>query len=187
MNNNDHRCSQCGSKMVQTGTEYQMAIYHCRSCGNTQYVEITANEKTDYLHKKNMLLGRVSKGIIDWEVTQWDTLREDIMNFMTAYHLARQDIYISMAIIACLTKGFHDLDDDRYKECKRIFKMTEKVYKRYLKAPTTTVKEMGEIGAADYEDYRKQYKKCRNEYRNTKLAWKLAFTIGKKLIPIPKI
>ena len=45
---------------------------------------------------------------------------------------------------------------------------------------------MGELGPEDYEDYRKQYKKCRNEYRNTKILWKVAFTIGKKLIPIPK-
>ena len=91
-----------------------------------------------------------------------------------------------MAIIACLTKGFHDLDDRRYKECKRIFKITEKVYKRYLKDPLSVADAMGEAGPVEYEDYRKQYKHCRNEYRNTKLAWKLAYTIGKKLVPIPK-
>lgn len=187
MNNQDHRCPQCGSKMVQTGTEYQTAIYHCRNCGNNQYVQITNNEKTDYLHKKSMLLGRVRKGIIDWDVTQWDTLREEIMDFTIAYHAARNDIYMHMAIIACLTKGFHDLDDRRYKECKRIFKITEKVYKRYLKDPVSVADAMGEAGPVEYEDYRKQYKHCRNEYRNTKLAWKLAFTVGKKLIPIPKL
>ena len=64
--------------------------------------------------------------------------------------------------------------------------MTEKVYKRYLKSPGAKLDEMGELGPEDYEDYRKQYKKCRNEYRNTKILWKVAFTIGKKLIPIPK-
>ena len=158
MNNQDHRCSQCGSKMVQTGTEYQTAIYHCRSCGNTEYVQVAISEKTDYLHKRSMLLGRVRKGVIDWEITQWDALREDIMNFTIAYHAARNDIYMHM-----------------------------KVYKRYLKDPSSTVAEMGESGAVEYEDYRKQYKQCRNEYRNTKLAWKLALAIGKKLIPIPKI
>ena len=186
MNNQDHRCSQCGSKMVQTGTEYQMAIYHCRSCGNTEYVQITVNEKTEYLHKKSMLLGRVRKGVIDWDVTQWDALREEIMDFMTAFHAARNDIYMHMAIIACLTKGFQDLDDRRYKECKRIFKITEKVYKRCRKNPSLTADEFGETGAVDYEEYRQKYKKCRNEYRNTKLAWKLAYTVGKKIIPIPK-
>ena len=74
MNNQDHRCPQCGSKMVQTGTEYQTAIYHCRSCGNTEYVQVTVNEKTEYLHKKSMLLGRVSKGIIDWEKVEDHTV-----------------------------------------------------------------------------------------------------------------
>lgn len=187
MNSNDHRCSQCGSKMVQTGTEYQTAIYHCRSCGNNEYVQISVNENTDYLHKRSMILGRVRKGIIDWEVTQWDTLRNEIMDFTIAYHAARNDIYFHMAIIACLTKGFHDLDDRRYKECKRIFKITEKVYKRYCKNPSVVPEEMGTTGATEYEDYRQQYKKCRNEFRNTKLAWKLLFSVGKKIIPIPKI
>lgn len=187
MSNNDHRCSQCGMKMVQVGTEGQTAIYHCRSCGNDEYVEITVNEKTDFLHKKSMLLGRVRKGIIDWEITQWDTLRNEIMDFTIAHQAARNDIYFHMAIIACLTKGFHDLDDRRYTECKRIFKVTEKVYKRYCKNPTVIPEEMGAAGASEYEEYRQMYKKCRNEFRNTKIAWKVLFTVGKKLIPIPKI
>ncbi len=187
MNNNDHRCSQCGSKMVQTGTEYNTAIYHCRSCGNNEYVQMAVNDNAEFLHKRSMLLGRVRKGILDWEITQWDTLKIEIIDFTNAFHAARNDIYFQMAIIACLTKGFHDLDDKRYKECKRIFKITEKVYKRYSKHPENVPVEMGNTGAMEYEEYRQMYKKCKNDYKSHKLLYKAIFTVGRKLIPVPKI
>ena len=187
MNNNDHRCKECGAKMDQIGTEYQTAIYKCKYCGHTEYVQFAPGDNTEFLHKKSMLLGRVRKGILDWEVTNWDVLRNEIMDFMTANHAARNDIYFRVAIIACLTKGFHDLDDQRYKECKRLFKVTEKVYKRYIKDPTAFASDFENGGVFEYEEYRNLYKKCRSDYRNTKLAWKLAYTVGKKLIPIPKI
>ena len=184
---NERRCQQCGSKMVQTGTEYNTAIYHCRSCGNNEYVQMAANDNSEYLHRRSMLLGRVRKGILEWEVTQWDALRLEIIDFTNAFHAARNDLYFQMAIIACLTKGFHDLDDEKYKECKRIFKVTEKVYKRYAKHPENLPAEMGTTGAMEYEEYRQLYKKCRSEYQGQKLIYKALFAVGKKLIPIPKI
>ncbi len=187
MSSNDQRCSQCGSKMTMIGSEGQSVIYHCRSCGNDEYVQVSADNNTDYLHRRSMLLGRVRRGIIDWEVTQWDVLRGEILDFTTSFHAARNDIYFKMSIIACLTKGFHDLDDKRYKECKRIFKVTEKVYKRYTKDPGLIPDEMGNSGILDYEEYRNMYKKCKFDYQNTKLMYKLLFTVAKKLVPIPKI
>ncbi len=185
--NLNRRCSVCGSKMVQTGMEYQTVIYHCRSCGNDEYVKMTLGENTEYLHRRSMLLGRVRKGIIDWEITQWDDLRNEILDFTTSFQEARNDVYFKMAIIACLTKGFHDLDNQRYKECKSIFKITEKVYKRYTKNPAVIPEEMGNSGVMDYEEYRQMYKKCKYDYQNTKLMYKLLFSVGKSFIPIPKI
>ena len=185
--NNDRRCAQCGSKMVQTGTEHNTAIYHCRSCGNNEYVQMSLNDNSEYLHRRSMLLGRVRKGIIEWEITQWDVLRSEILDFTNAFHAARNDLYFQMAIIACLTKGFHDLDDERYKECKRIFKVTEKVFKGYSKHPENLPTEIVETGTAEYEEYRQLYKKCRNEYQGRKLIYKALITVAKKLIPIPKL
>ena len=37
---------------------------------------------------------------------------------------------------------------------------------------------------SDYKESRAKYKKCLNQYRNTKLAWKLVFTVAKKFIPL---
>ena len=185
--NNDHRCAQCGSKMVQTGTENNTAIYHCRSCGNNEYVQMSVNDNSEFLHRRSILLGRVRKGILDWEVTQWDVLRSEIIDFTNAFHAARNDIYFQMAIIACLTKGFHDLDDQRYKECKRIFKITEKVYKQYKKHPENIPSEMGDSGSSEYEEYRQKYKQCKSNYQGRKFFLKALVTAGKNLIPIPKI
>ncbi len=184
---NNHRCSNCGSKMVQTGTEHNSAIYHCRSCGHDEYVQISDSGHGDYLHRRSMLLGRVSKGVIDWEVTQWDTLCREILDFMTAFHMARNDIGLKIAIIACLTKGFHDMDKKKYKECKQIFKVTEKVYKRYSKNPSVIPEEMSDTNAMEYEEYRRMYKACKYEFLGKKTAYKLLFKLGGKLIPIPKL
>ncbi len=187
MSNNDHRCSQCGSKMVQTGIENNTAVYHCKSCGNNEYVELSQNDHAEYYHRKNMLLGRVRKGIIDWEVTQWDVLRGEIIDFTSAYQEARNDIYFEMAIIACITSGFHILDDKKYRECKQIYKITEKIYKRYMKHPEALPKQMENSGIVEYEEYRQMYKKCKYDYQNKKLVYKVLFTVGKKLVPIPKL
>ncbi len=35
---------------------------------------------------------------------------------------------------------------------------------------------------SDYQDSRDKYIKCRNEYRNTKLAWKVVFFVFKKVL-----
>ncbi len=190
MNNNDRRCSRCGSVMVQTGSEHQKVAYSCKCCGYKEYVTMASDDNSAYWEKRSEILGRVRKGVIDWKVTQWQYLRDDILKFTASYEAARKDIYFMMGIIACLTKGFHDMNSDEYKECKRIFKITEKVYKKYRKDPLASehfASETGSSGIVEYEDYRKLYKTCRNEYRNTKLVWKAVFFVAKKLIPMPKL
>lgn len=189
MNNNDRRCSRCGSVMVQTGAELQKVSYHCNCCGYNEYVTLSNNDNSEYWQKRSELLGRVRKGVLDWKVTQWNYLRDDILSFTSSYEAARHDIYFMISLIACLTKGFHDLKSDEYKECKRLFKITERVYKRYRKDPCAAehfARETGSSGIVEYEEYRQLYKTCRNEYRNTKMAWKVVFFVVKKVVPIPK-
>ena len=74
------------------------------------------------------------------------------------------------------------MDSEKYTECKQIFKVTERLYKIHCKA----LKETGGGSIEDvekYEEYRVMYKKCRNEYRNTKIMWKAALTVAKLFIP----
>lgn len=190
MNSVDVKCKRCGSLMAQSGSEGTQVMYHCSCCGYNEAVTMSAGDNTEYWVKRSALLGRVRKGVIDWETTAWDFLLRDILDFTTNYEAARYDIYFKISTIACLTKGFRDMDNERYRECKRIFKVTEKVYKRYCKDPmakTNFANETGSAGIMEYEEYRTLYKKCIYDYRCTQLAWKLLFSLGKKLIPIPKL
>ncbi len=172
--------------MIHVGTEKQTAIYHCKNCGYDRFAPLPPGSG-GYLRRRSMLLGRVENGVIEWELTQWDDLRREISDFTAAFDMARNDIGLKMAVIACLTKGFHDLDDERYKECKRIFKITEKVYKQYAKNPNAVPDGMNNTDAADYEKNRLMYKSCRYDYLGHKTAYKLLFKLGIKLIPVPKI
>jgi hypothetical protein len=113
-------------------------------------------------------------------------LGKEIHDFITHYPEANVDIYFTMALIACYTNGFCDMDAVKYKKCKSMYKATEKVYKKYIKEPnakTIYAKETGDSGIAGYEEYRAMYKKYWFEYQKNKLAWKIAFKLCKFLVP----
>ena len=134
-------------------------------------------------------LGRVRAGVTDHMGTNWDLLLKDINQFMMNHEASQYDIYFKVGIIACITRGFHNLDSQNFSECKRLFKGTEKVYKRYRKDPIAKehfAKETGESGISEYEEYRHLYKKCLYDFRSEQIAWKLLFTVGKKIIPFGK-
>ena len=189
MNGVDVRCPRCGAIMAQKGAERSRVAYHCNCCGHNEFVELKNEDNSDYWMKRAALLGRVRHGIIDWDTTGWDYLMKDILDFTQNYEAARFDIYFKISMIACLTKGFHNMKTAEYRECKRIFKVTEKVYKRYCKDPDAKKNfesETGADGILEYEEYRQLYKKCLYDYRCTQLLWKVLFSLGKKLVPIPK-
>ena len=183
MNESDLRCPTCGTIMTQTGSFESKVSYKCKSCGRTESVELDTQNNSVFQTKRAELMSRTIKGVIDWKITQWDYLRRDIQDFMGHYEEARGDIHLHMAIIACVTYGFHNMDTSIYRESKHMFKLTERIYKQHCKLLKKTgggsIKDVGR-----YEEYRAMYKACRNEYRNTKLAWKLAFAVAKTFIKI---
>lgn len=156
-------------------------LYHCKGCGHDEYVDISTEGLSAFEMKRAELLTRVSKSILGCDVGQWDYLRRDILDFIGHYEQTRNDIHLQMAIVACITHGFRDMDNEIYKQTKLIFKVTEKMYKAHLKA----IKRMGHGQIKDveqYEEYRVMYKNRRNEYRNTKLMWKAVMSLGKMVI-----
>ena len=182
MNNTTTICPRCGADMTQSGAEHNKVYYHCGYCGYNMSVEMSSDDNAEYWQQRSNLLQRVAAAVLDWKTAGWDYLAKDIVNFMGRYEEARFDVCLKTATIACLTKGFHDMDDEKYKECKIIFKATEKVYKQHIKALKDTIKEFpNPEDVAKYQEYRVLYKKLRDEYRNTKILWKMGFTIGKKL------
>ncbi len=168
--------------MKQAGMQNDSVRYHCSSCGCDSFFKITAENESIYQVKKNQLIGRLDAGILNWQTTSWDYLKKDILELRANYEAAKTDIHLNMGIIACLTYGFHDINAETYKECKHIFKIAEKIYKNEQKALKKQADKKMHEDVVAYKEYRKQYKKCRNEYRSTKLMWKLVYMVAKKVI-----
>jgi len=179
-------CKKCGFIMTQIGSERNIVTYHCKSCGFDDYVEIEIDSNMEYWQKRSALLGRVRKGIIDCETVHWGHLRKDIVDFTNNYEAARCDIYFMIGLIASMTSGFTKMDSEKYKECKAIFKATEKVYKKYCKDPKGKENFHSETGNTDmeeYKQYRQMYRKCRYEYQKEFLGWKIVYSLFKFLVP----
>ena len=174
------QCPICGGMLKHEGSDKSKAYYRCMSCGNKMDFALEEVGSAEYILEKRELLYRIREGMIDWQVTHWDTLRKDIFSFLRKYDFESNDIQIQMGIIACITKGFNVMDADKYKQCKKIYKFTKKIYKKYqnvLKSQKDV--ELFEV-VHDYKDSSYKYVKCRNEYLNTKLMWKAVFFIFRK-------
>lgn len=181
-----NQCPLCGGPIVQDGSDMTTLYYHCSACGSAGSVPITdAGEgNAIYAQKKREITGRLRMGFLDWRVTQWDRLYTDISDFVNRYEQAQHDIQLQMGLVACITRGFNMMDKERYKQCRNLYKITEKIYKTHLKALKAQMDPELYESVSDYKESRAKYKKCLNQYRNTKLAWKLVFTIVKKVVPL---
>lgn len=166
--------------MTQTGADLTTARYSCSSCGFMKAVSIGDQGNTEYEQRKSDLLARVRIGFVDWRVMQWASLQKDLLDFISRYEAARGDIQLQMGVVACITSGFQFVDDEKYKQCKLLFKVTEKIYKQQMKQLKRQSNPKLYESTSDYKDLRAKYKKCRNDYRNTKLIWKAVFFVFKK-------
>ena len=178
------KCVQCGAKMKQVGAEGGQALYHCASCGFDTAIAMENDANVDFLMKRTELLARTANGIAQWDSTAWDYLKKDLLDFMARYEDAKIDIRLEMALLASVTHGYHYITEENLKECKTLYKLTERLYKGLLRE---LKKELDPKKAENAEEYKKNrilYKKCMNEYRNKKLAWKVAFTVVKRFIPL---
>jgi hypothetical protein len=183
---NLNQCPQCGGPVVQDGADMNNVYYHCSACGAMTTVPIgeDGNGEAVYAQRKREILNRLHMGFLDWRVTQGDRLYTDLNDFITRYELAQQDIQMQMGLVACITRGFNMMDAERVKQCQNLFKMTEKMYKIHLKTLKKQMDPKLYESVSDYKEARAKYKKCLNQYRNTKLAWKLLFTVVKKFVPM---
>lgn len=179
---NTYQCQQCGDILVQVGADGNCARYRCKSCGFIKSVEISDGNNAEMSQKRAELISRVRLGIIDWKTTQWSTLQKDIVQFITNYETMKNDIELQIGIIACLTHGFNLMDADKYKQCKNLFKVSEKLYKQSMKSLKVKADTTLYNSVTQYKEQRAKFKKCRNDYRNTKLAWKAVFFVAKKFV-----
>ena len=176
-----HQCPQCGAIMTQKGADMNTARYRCGSCGFIKSVTLGDEGNVEYEQRKSDLLSRVRLGFVDWRVTQWESIQRELLDFIGRYEAARSDIQLQMSVVACITNGFQMMDAEKYKQCKILFKVTEKIYKQQMKMLKQQTNSKLYESVNDYADLRAKYKKCRNDYRNTKLMWKTVFFIFKKV------
>lgn len=178
------KCAQCGAKMKQVGAENGTALYHCSSCGYDTTVAMENDANAELHAKRTELLVRTANGIAEWESTSWDYLKKDLMDFMVRYEDVKLDIRVQMALLASITHGFHYITEENYKECKTLYKLTQRLYKCLLRELETDPDPKKTENSEEYKKNRALYKKCLNDYRNKKLAWKIAFIVIKRFIPM---
>ena len=180
------KCERCGAYMKQVGAEGQTVLYHCTACGANATVTVAADNNTELIAQKTELLIRISAGIAAWDSTQWEYLKKDLLAFMARYPDVKSDFRMQMALLATITHGYHYVSEETYKECKTIYKLTDRLYKCMARELKGTTDPHAIESSEEYKKNRALYKKCINDYRNTKLEWKLAFSVVKKFIPVVK-
>ena len=178
------KCEQCGSKMKQIGAEGNVAFYHCPACGLDATVTLENEENSERLVKKTELLARTARGIAEWETASWDYLKKDLLDFMARYEDERLDIRMEMALLASITHGFHYITEENLKECKTLYKLTERLYKVLLRELKLNFDPKKSENAEEYKKNRALYKKCLDDYRGKKIMWKAAFSVLKMFSPI---
>ena len=155
------KCPVCGGPLNQEGADMECAYYRCVACGHLATVKVKLDENAAYALGKRELTARIREGLLNWQLTHWDRLQ--------------------MGQVACITHGFNVMDAEKYRQCKLLYKQTERMYKHHLKMLKIQQDAAMTDSVNAYSEQRLQYKKCRNNYLNTKLAWKILFTVLKKL------
>ena len=128
---------------------------------------------------KAKLFGKLRKGLIDWQVTDWEQLRKDFSEFIQYADLPN-DLQLKMAVIACVTKGFNTMSAEEYKQSKKDFKIVDRLYKQRLKDLRAQMKNpVLSNSMEDYKVSRARYVELRNEYLQTKMMYKLLWSVVK--------
>lgn len=170
------KCAGCGGVLKYTRSDAYNSYYECPFCGELLSVSLESDSdaKLIYENTKHELFARLRRGFEDWRVTQWDQLYKDFIDFTNAHEHLQGDIRFQMAIVACLTKGFNLMDPEKYRQCKALFKATDEVYKKQLKAMKKQASDPAYSATiSEYEACRAKYVKLHNAYVGKKSPWSL--------------
>ena len=176
-----YQCPNCAAPMKQIGADSDYVQYQCIACGFKSLIPLTDQSNIEYSATRTSLLARIRVGLIDWKITSWNSLYKELVNFIGRYEEAQKDIELQMGLAACITSGFQMMDSEKYKQCKTIFKLTESMYKYHLKMLKKQANAALFESVNHYKELRARYKRCRNDYRSTKLIWKVIFFLFKRL------
>lgn len=177
-------CKECGGKFEFERCDTKRVYLRCRNCDfGTYYTFRDEEEARRFAEEENEeILCRLRKGVADWELTQWDRLHDDVVDFINTHPYVETDIRFQMAKIACITRGFHMMDEEIYQRCTGRFAVAEEIYKILLKKAKEDAADPGRSATLeDYAQARSYYLYLQGEYMAAKLAKKAVKIVLKKL------
>ena len=187
-------CTKCGGELKFQYCDGKRIYSYCGACGWRAYYTFRNKEEAEqYMHKENReILTRVYSGLVDWEMAPWDLLHKEVVNFVSTHPYVTNDIRFQMARIACITRGFHIMDEDIYRCCQSRFIITEEVYKglmEFSKEQLSLPRKLEDL--KDYDKARENYMHLRTLYLADKATAAIIKTTVKTLVrpylPIPSI
>ena len=182
MNLDKKKCESCGGNLIIKRFDKERIYYECEHNGEEyEYVFQSPEEANYYLEStKQNLFAKLRKGFIDWQVTDWEHLKKDFETLIDQHTDLETDLQIKMAVIACVTKGFNTMNAEQYRQSKLDFKFIDRMYKERLKELRKQMENpLLSNSMEDYKISRARYVALRNQYLQTKMLYKLSWSVVK--------
>ena len=178
-------CQQCGGKFEFQYCDKKNIFFRCAHCDfAVRYTFRDEEEAHRFAEEENRdILGRLRAGFADWERTQWDQLHNDVVTFINTHPYVESDIRFHMAKIACITRGFHIMDEEIYERCHGRFAVADRIYRTLLHDAEKKASNP-ELSATleEFHNARHYYVALQGEYLAVKAAKKAATIIVKQLV-----
>ena len=176
-------CIFCGGKLQFQRCDKKRIYFRCANCGErASYTFKSEEEARLYTEAENRaILGRLRSHYEDWALAHWDLLHNEIVAFINTHPYVESDVRFQMAKIACITKGFHVMDDEIYQRCKDRFAIADETYKTLLKITEERANDPFLSATLEsYQQARADYVHLRNEYLALKMTEKAVKIVLKK-------
>ena len=177
-------CKACGGKFEFQYCDMKHIYVRCSHCDfGACYTFRDEEEAHCFAEEENReLLDRLRESFVEWELAQWDQLHDDVVAFINSHPYVESDIRFQLAKIACITRGFHIMDEEIYERCHGRFAVADSIYRVLLKAAKEKA-EKTELSATldEYRDARQYYIALQAEYMAVKTAKKAVKVILKNL------
>ena len=160
-------CEHCGGTLQYTGSDSMRSHYECSFCGNqiSFLIAEDGGAHLAYEARKKDLFERLRRGFEDWRMVNWDELYKDFVDFIGSHDYLHEDVRCQLALIACLTKGFNVMDENKAVYCKSLIKSVDKMYKQQKKALKRQMKNADRSDPfGDYEALRARYDRLTKDY-----------------------
>ena len=177
-------CKACGGKFEFQYCDMKHIYVRCRHCDfGACYTFLDEEEAHRFAEEENReILDRLRASCIDWELTLWDQLHDDVVSFINTHPYVESDIRFHLAKIACITRGFHIMDEEIYERCHGRFAVADSIYRVLVKAAKEKAEDLEMSATLDeYQEARHYYIALQAEYVAVKTAKKAVKVVLKHL------